>query len=560
MSTTNRILGRAARSAWRLRVFALVAAVALGSPGCERKSEAPAGSGEGRPKIGLLPEGAAKPDVIVILVDALRADRLGTYGHDGNLSPTMDSVAAEGLTFNYCVAPAPWTLPSVATLFTSYYARVHGAVSYRVVADMEDGRRAEQSVLSDRFDTLAEVLQAVGYQTAGFVAAKFLRAGYGFDQGFDHYDTSFAENTVRGELVNAALFDWLDEDRDASKPLFLYLHYMDVHGPYNAAPRFTDPLMEQLEANPNKQLLSSREFAELRPYLKQPPPDASDPGRYERLKAYREYWIARYEAGVAEMDFYLGQLIEGLKQRGLWDQAYVILMADHGEALCEHGLWGHGYSQYQTDLHVPLILRWPGVLPAGKRIRRLASLIDVMPTLLEQLRLPSGENLQGVSLVDHISETLPDAPLLRFAEAVKSGADQAAVFADSTKLMVTALPSHPLPDGTMSRATVRQQLFNLATDPGEQYDVSGQYAAQVRQLTQLLNAMIRTSLTTKPGLVVPKKPVADETVEQLKAIGYVGTTEDANEAEEVPQPATRPASAPVDDSAEGEDEPNDDNP
>jgi arylsulfatase A-like enzyme len=558
MLATDRILGRAACAVRRLCALALAAVVVLGLPCCERES--PTQPGADQPRIGILPEGAARPNVIVVLVDALRADRLGAYGHRGSLSPTMDGLAATGVTFDYCVSAAPWTLPSVATLFTSYYPRVHGAVSYRVVADMEDGKRAEQSMLSDRFDTLAEVLRAVGYQTAGFVAAKFLRAGYGFGQGFEQYDTTFAENTVRGEVVNAALFKWLDEHRDPTRPLFLYLHYMDVHGPYNAASRFMDPLMEQVEANPNKRLLSSREFANLNRYLKQAPPDASDPGRYERLKGYREYWVARYEAGVAEMDFYLDQLIAGLKERGLWDEAYVIFMADHGEALCEHGLWEHGYSLYQTDLHVPLILRWPGVLPAGKRIRRLASLIDFMPTLLEQLRLPPGENLQGASLVDHLSETLPNTAILRFAEAVKSGSEQAAVFADSTKLVVTAQPSRPLPDGTMAPATVRRQLFNLSTDPGEQYDVSGQYATQVRELTRLLDAMIQRSLTTKPGLVVPMKPVDAETVKQLESLGYVGTTGDANEAEAVPQPASQPASAPADDSAEGADEPNDDNP
>jgi arylsulfatase A-like enzyme len=559
MSATNRMLGRAAH-ACRLCALALLAAVVLGLPGCEQKVESPPGPGESKGKTGILPEGATKPNIVIILVDALRADRLGAYGHPGKLSPTMDTIAAAGVTFDYCVAPAPWTLPSVATLFTSYYPGVHKATSYRVVTHMEDGKQAYQSVLSDQFDTLAEVLAASGYQTAGFVAAKFLRGPYGFAQGFEHYDTSFAENTVRGEVVNAALFTWLDAQRDSSKPLFLYLHYMDVHGPYNAAPQFMDPLLEQVEANPNKQLLSSKEFGALNPYLKLPPPNASDPGQYERLKGYREYWVARYEAGVAEMDFYLGQLIEGLKERGLWDDAYVILMADHGEALCEHGLWDHGYSQYQTDLRVPLVLRWPKVLPAGKRVRRLASLIDLMPTLLEQLRLPAGENLQGSSLVDHIPDSLPDMPLTRFAEAVKSGPRQYALFVDNTKLMARSLPPHTLPDGTTSKASAEYQLFNLATDPEEKYDVLGQYPALVEQLKRLLQKVVLTNMSTKPGLVVSKEAVDQETMQKLESLGYVGTAEDANEAEEVPQPASQPATAPADESGESEAEPNDDNP
>ncbi|MFQ5805524.1 MAG: sulfatase [Phycisphaerae bacterium] len=561
MSVSRRISASTAASGSWLCAFALSVLLMLGLPGCEQASESPAAQpGESKEKIGVLPAAAARPNIVMILVDALRADRLGAYGHRGGLTPTMDSIAAAGVTFDHCVAPAPWTLPSVATLFTSYYPGVHKATSYRTVEDMEQGKRAYQSVLSDEFDTLAEVLQAAGYQTVGFVACKFLRAGYGFGQGFEHYDTDFADNTVRGELVNAALFRWLDENRHASKPLFLYLHYMDVHGPYNAASRFMDPLLEEVEANPNKQLLNSREFSTLNRYLKQAPPSASDPDRYERLKGYREYWVARYEAGVMEMDFYLSQLVQRLQRTGLWDDAYVILLADHGEALCEHGKWDHGYSQFQTDLRVPLILRWPNVLPAGKRVRRLASLIDLMPTLLEQLRLPPGESLQGTSLVDHISDRLPDMPLMRFAEALKAGSRQYALFAEHTKLVATSLPPRRLPDGTTSEASARYQLFNLATDPDERYNISDQSPEVVKRLGQLMHKVLLTNMKTKPGLVVRKEVVDSETARQLESLGYVGSTEDANDAADIPQPESQPAGSPADDSADDEDEPTDDEP
>ncbi len=537
-----------------LTLSALTLLFGFGLFGCERKSdstEAPSPTAR-KAKIGILPEGAASPNVIVILVDALRPDRLEAYGSRQMLSPTMDSIAAEGVTFERCIAAAPWTLPSVATLFTSYYPGVHKATSYRVVADMEEGKKAYQSVLIDEFDTLAEVMLAGGYQTAGFVAAKFLRMEYGFGQGFDHYDTSFADNTVRGELVNRALFNWLDEGRDSAQPMFLYLHYMDVHGPYNAAPRFMDPLMEQVEKNQNKQVLNPKEFQAINMYLKKPPAETSDPERYERLKGYREYWAARYDAGVAEVDFYLNQLVAGLKERGLWDDAYVILIADHGEALCEHGIWEHGYSQYQTDLHVPLVLRWPDILPAGKRVRRLASLIDLMPTLLEQLRLPRGENLQGVSLVDHLSGRLPDMPLIRFAEGTKSGPRQYAIFADTTKLILTAIPPRKLPDGTMSKDSVRQELFNLGTDPEEMYDVGQQYPGQVKQLAQLMGKIIEINMKTKPGVVITQKPVDQATIDQLESLGYVGTVDD-EEPNEPEEATSQPA-------GETEDEPGDDKP
>jgi len=556
MSASGRVLGTVPAVGVRWCAVLLAGVVALA--GCERKtetSETPEATTQAveQTKVGVLPEGAPQPNIIIILVDALRADRLAAYGNSGKLSPTMDAFAASGMVFDRCVSAAPWTLPSVATLFTSYYPGVHKATSYRVVAGMEDGKQAYQSVLSDDFDTFAEVLHANGYQTAGFVAAKFLRKEYGFGQGFEHYDTSFADNTVRGELVNQAFLTWFDEQRDESRPLFTYLHYMDVHGPYDAAPQFMDPLMKQVEDNPNKQLLSPREFRAINAYLRKPPAQTSDPERFERLKGYREYWEARYNAGVREMDFHLMQLFKQLKERGLWENSLIILTADHGEALCEHGLWDHGYSLYQTDLHVPLVMRWPGVVPAGKRVRRLASLIDVMPTLLEQLRLPPGTGLQGQSLVAHMSGTLPSTPQVRLAEAIKSGPRQFALFTDVTKLMVTYFPARALPDGSQSKGTTRTQLFNLGTDPGEQFNVADQNPDVAKQMGKLMGGVIQRNMQTKPELVVQRQAIDEATRRQLESVGYIGGAEEEDDEPNDPveeTPATSQPAAPAADADE----------
>lgn len=547
MSMRKRALGATTEISFRLSAATLLLVLFLGLSGCERKEEKPAApAAESHPKIGILPEGATRPNIVFILIDALRADRLAAYGSRSGLSPTIDTIALTGVTFDECVAPAPWTLPSVASLFVSYYPGVHKATNYRALESMEEGKRAYQSVLSDEFHTLAEVLHDNGYQTAGFCANKFVRQRYGFAQGFDHFDTSFADNTVSGAKVNEAAFKWL-EQRSPDKPFFLYLHYMDVHGPYNAAPEFMDPLMAKVEANPDKQKLTGKQLQRLNSYLRKPPPNATDPERFSRLSEYREYWVARYEAGVAEMDSYIKQLVRRLNELGLWDNAYVILLSDHGEALCEHDWWDHGYSQYQTDLHVPLILRWPDVLPPNMRVRRLASLIDVMPTLLEQLRIPFDEKIQGVSLVDHISNRLPPTPpLARFAEAVKSGPRQYALFADNTKLLVTEIPARKVPDGSTAKASLRPQLFNLATDPGEQFDLAEQNAQQVQMLVKLMYKFIEINMNTKPGLVVPTKAVDADTIKRLESLGYVGgEDEEANEPAPTSVPASEPGSQPA---------------
>ena len=522
-------------------------------PGCERKPETQTTEQPLPPKVGILPDGARPPDVILILVDALRADRLGVYGNPQALSPTMDQLATEGVTFSFCQAQAPWTLPSVATLFTSFYPGVHKALSYQVVESMEQGKQAVQSVLSDQFITLAEVMQAGGFQTAGFVGAKFLRDGYGFGQGFDHYDTSFADNTVRGDQVNDAFLKWYDEKRDASKPMFVYLHYMDVHGPYNAAARFMDPLTAEVEKNADKRPMEPKQMQRLNAYLRVPPPDATDPEQYDRLKIYREYWVARYNAGVREMDYYLDQLIQNLKQRGVWDNAYVILVADHGEALCEHDLWEHGYSLYETDLHVPMILRWPQALPTGKRVQRLAGLIDLMPTLVEQLHLTGPAKTQGVSLVDAMSDRLPEKPpLVKFAEGIKGGgAPQYGLFTDLTKLIVTYIPQRPQPDGTAQKPIVAYQLFNLGTDPGELFDISKQYSEHVGKMMGLIKKVIAENQASRPGALAPPKAVEQSTIDALASLGYVGGAEE--EEEELEEPVDQKAApAPAEQPSEPE--------
>jgi len=484
-----------------------------------------------------------QPNIIFILVDTLRADRLGVYGNQGGLTPVMDSIADEGVVFERATAPAPWTLPSIASIFTSYYPSVHKAVEYRKIQAMHDKKMPVVSVLQDSFDTLAEALERVGYETAGFVANKFIKKEYGFAQGCEHYDTSFTgdENTLRGEVVNHAAIEWLEQRGKSKRPLFMYLHYMDVHGPYNAAPRFMDPLMARVEAIPpaKRTPIPAQVLRRMNGYLRKPAAGASDPRRFDRLKGYREYWAARYEAGVAEVDFYLGELRKALREQGVWDDSYIIVTADHGEALGEHGVWEHGYTLFQTDLHVPLILRWPGVLPAGKRVDDLVSLLDLMPTLLEQLRVPTADatNFQGRSLLAALSGSA-DADRSVYAEAIKTWPQtpirQEALLRGKWKLIrTTDSRSRPVRSG--------YSLYNLKNDPGEASPVQKDDIA--RQLAALLDQQSRANSSLKPEMVIQHTGAED-----LSDLGYVGdTSEDPGvlpaTRPATTQPATQPASA-----------------
>lgn len=489
-------------------MFALV----LCTGGCERS---PA-----RPEVRSTTPQPARPNIIFVLVDTLRADRVGVYGRRlPSLTPTIDEVAAEGVTFERAIAQAPWTQPSIASMFTSYNPSVHQVFSYEAAAvELSPYEHHTVTVLADEFQTLAECLKAGGYVTAGSVANPVILPEYGFRQGFDHYDTTFADlsNQMSGDGVNEAAITWLKQ-RDTSKPFFLYLHYMDVHGPYNSGPQFVDDLLDAVEKNPNKRLLTPVERSRLG-YLGKLPRNCPNPQRHFRLTRFREYWVARYESGIREFDYHFASLRAKLSEMGLWDEAYVIITADHGEALCEHGLWSHGYTTHHSDLHVPLILRWPGKLPpgngqlpAGKRVSDTVRLIDVMPTLLAQLSLQQSADwpVQGVSLLPLISGHPFSEPLRAFAEGVKSGPKQQALYQDEWKLILTL-------------ETGRRQLFNPYDDYDEQIDLSARETERLDALSVMLRKQAEVNEQLATNVATSRVTVPAEQVERLKSLGYVG--------------------------------------
>lgn len=516
----------------------LAAALLLGAfaPGCNRP--------EPSQLTGVLPAGAPLPNVLFILIDTLRADRIGPYGHSGGLMPLADDLAREGVTFEHCVSAAPWTLPSVASIFTSYYPSVHKTTRY-VSPDAKEVDATRDpagfvSVLPDsEFVTLAEAMQRLGYYTLGVSANRFVSRRFGFAQGFEAFDDDFDGDTVPGELVNQSVFRHLAA-RDAQRPLFLYVHYMDVHGPYNAPPQFMDALVARVEQQPDRRPLTRQEFETIFPYLRVPPPHDHGAQQFERLKGYWEYWQARYEAGIAAQNHYLEQLRDHLRQLKLWDDAYILFLADHGESLCEHGMWDHGHTLYEPEIHVPLILRWPGVLPAGRRVSGVVRTIDILPTLLEQLRAPVAGTVQGISLaavaagrapvpdVPALSESLKGRPV-RFEQAVVRG---------EWKLLRRAQLART-PDNRI-RFTGRYDtlLYNLASNVPERVDVAPTHRQVVQALDAWLMEQNRLNDQLKPDLIVTH---AAAPVDKLAGLGYAGAL--PGDLEDEPDAATQPTSA-----------------
>lgn len=465
-----------------------------------------------------------KPNIVLLMIDTLRADQIGAYGHPGKLTPTIDAIASEGVVYEQCVAASPWTLPSISSMFCSYYPAVHKATSIRVMEDMKQGRTKKVPVFDkeNQFATIPELLHEIGYATAGISANPFIQQEYGFGAGFDFWDGSFAENTVPGRRVNEAAIRWLEGRQDQDRPFFLYLHYMDVHGPYDAEPRFLDPLVEMLQREPGPKITQA-EFNRLNGYIRKPPKNDSHPELYESLRMYRWYWKIRYGAGVREMDHYLGELVAYFERRGLWDEIYVILTADHGEAFCEHGHWGHGFSQFQTDLHVPLVLRWPGVLPAGMRVPHRARLIDLFPTLVDQLGHSAIPGLQGETLMPLILDQPRSGDRRSFAEAYKgataAGYDQKAIFDGPWKLIRATRPPR---DGATHPPEPAIALFHLGNDPGERDNRADAEPEVVAKLVALLKQQIAENMAIKPGVISHERLVPDSTSRRLESLGYVG--------------------------------------
>jgi arylsulfatase len=472
-------------------------------------------AGCSKPDVGRLPANASQPaNIILIVADALRADRLGAYGSKGELTPTMDAIAREGTLFQRTIAAAPWTQPSVASLFSACYPGVHQVRSYQVAFDSTFSGDPKVAVFGDTFQTLAEALHAGGYETAAFSANPFVIADYGFGQGFDHFDASFAsfaDTNRRGAVLNAALFDWLAQ-RDSRKPLFLYLHYMDVHGPYEGDPAYLEQRMVELESSSNLHAMTEYETRALM-HLRRPPKYAKDLARHARLMGYREYWIARYDAGVRQMDKHLAALRQRLSDLGLWDNSLVVVTADHGEALCEHHIWDHGLSVHDNQLHVPLILHWPGVVPAGKRVAATTRLIDVMPTLLDQMRLPAVAGVQGRSLLPHVRSDEPLPGAVAYAECVKSGTEQKAVYDGNRKLLL------------VESSPPQAVWFNLADDPREQNPLVDQVA--LRSLLDLAARQAKENAAGASAHAATQVELSDDERSRLESLGYLHTNEPA---------------------------------
>jgi arylsulfatase A-like enzyme len=326
-------------------------------------------------------EARDSPLVIVYLVDTLRADHTTPYGYERNTTPELAAFARDAVVFDTAIAQASWTKPSVASLFTSLLPGRHMTVQLR-------------DPLDPGLVTLAEMLSSRGYATGAAIANSVIYgAGNGFEQGFDdfaglHDDTGRASKEVRAGAVVEAALRFLDSRRGL--PAFLYVHTMDPHVPYTPPPPFD--MRYEPHPEPGHPGVDPRT-------------DYSEPADRERL-------MAQYDGEIAYGDQEFGRFVRELRARGLYDRALVLFLGDHGEEFFDHGGWLHGRSVFDELVRVPLIAKFPGSRGAGKRVAQQVQVVDVLPSVLEELRLPvpSSPAIAGHPLQPVIAGGAPEPP------------------------------------------------------------------------------------------------------------------------------------------------------
>lgn len=436
---------------------------------------------------------APRPSVVLIVVDTLRADRLGVYGNPRGLTPFLDSLASRGTVFQYAYAPSSWTVPSVASLFTSRYPSQHRATTLNA-----------KLVASEI--TLGETLAAAGYRTAGVTANFRLTQDLGFGQGFQRWQALLNKEgegvKIRGDELRRESLSAFDKLAPTDAPLFLYLQYMEPHPPYDPPPdqraRFQIPGVDEARAQAlNRKVLTG-------PFKELTVDDAA-------------VLASRYDGEVAAVDAEIRELFAALESRGLLTNAIIVITADHGEEFGEHGAFTHGQTLFEPVVRVPLIVIAPGYR-GGQVSNETASLIDVAPTILALAGLPNEKRYEGRSLV---SLMVPDrgspspnaaAPRDLLCELPPTGAAKGDVRQHDAALLRGRFKL------VMSR-WYGPRIFNLEGDADEKWpDAKGENPLWT-PMQDALRSM-RADLATRANADIETAPLDDATRERLRGLGY----------------------------------------
>lgn len=453
-------------------------------------------------------------NVLLIIVDTLRADYLDCYGGEWGVSPVVNGLASGGALFENNIAQCTWTLPATTSILTGLFPSSHGAV-------------ATGMSVASAAPTLPEVLQRAGYRTGAFTENQYIRPQFGFGRGFDYFWTYWLPfvlgntsiNRVRERLglpgieftnkhgyitlpdithpdevnwdarvaTNKAL-DWLRKKPDA--PFFAYIHYMGPHSPYG-------PREYLLDREPPSRLLTDYPRPMGGAYPLGGPAGEATEQEIEEMKVL-------YAADIRCVDLHVGRLVDWLRDAGKLSETLIVVTADHGEEFLEHGSWNHGSSAFAEVARVPFILYDEGAVPPGVRVRDLTRQIDLMPTILDLAGIECPKEIQGRSVRPLVDGT-PLAPTPAYVEvypAVPAEADIYALFDGKHKIVRVSLED---------RSAVL--LYDLDNDPLEKIDLSDAYPE--------LRDSLLVEMDKWDQIARTNSPIDPERLRYFRSLGYI---------------------------------------
>ena len=437
-----------------------------------------------------------RPNIMLVVIDTLRADRLSCYGYPKKTSPNLDQLAEEGLLFERAICSSSWTIPGTASILTGLTAPEHGLGI------------ADSNYLSDRLETLPRLFARAGFVTAGFTANPLIDGSRNFDQGFETFHNWPWAQAPR---MAAPVEKWIASVGDDR--FFLYLHLTDPHAPYIASP----------EALARQGVTPQEEFAKEQPTAVVVSWYKEGKGDLARAKRAAAYGSEVYNAEIDLCDHTLGLIFDRLKAAGHGEDTVICVTADHGEEFLDHQLVGHFNQLYPETNHVPLILWGPGI-PRGKRVATPVGNRRLAPTLLE---------LGGISVPRSMGrETLLyDADLQRIAaEGVFGAADKGHRATFETHEWFDLGPMYTMIDGPWQLITCTEsdppghgytELYDLREDPHCHSDLAAENPERVKAMRAAIDAWLERSAKVRPSLL----PTTEETRNLLRSIGYLGEDE-----------------------------------
>jgi len=421
-------------------------------------------------------------NVLFVMLDTLRADRVGVYGNPRGLTPHIDQLARNGAVFLNTIAQAPWTTPSHASLFTSLYPSETNCAN----------AATQGNVLQEGYVTWAEYFQRQGYSTAAFTSGIQIRGAVGFHQGFDLYQDVEYDKAYSLETIYQRLSRWLDHH--GNEPWFLFAHTYAVHFPYKHQ-QYVD--YRALPRNWDDQIQIDRDT---------------------------------YDGGARFADEWVGVLVRELRERGLFEDTLIIIASDHGEDLGEREMprpAQHGHALYDEQLKVPLILHYPPKIPRGKTITKQVRLLDLLPTVLDLQGWPQTVASHGLSLLPLLRGEKEDERFA-FSEGMTYGVAQVSVRTHTHKLIYMPDPNARL-DDTPNKIPVPPRepvyLFDLTNDPEEKNNLAESQPEKRKELMRILEFIRQGSFKPEfftEGSVIRELPqISPQLLEEMLNAGYV---------------------------------------